>query len=140
MHDRSQYNAAPGAVDQQMDRPAGRTRSGGQRHGLGTPTNGGVIGNRQVEPEQVQDGADEALRLAQGQMDHGAQGQRRRDRQGGRVWLPAGRGAGFGPPRRDCLRGEPHSQAAALAQGGLLRRPVRQPATSAGEGDDGERH
>jgi len=38
---------------------------------LRTPAQRGMVRHRQSEPEQADDGADQALRLAQGQMEHG---------------------------------------------------------------------
>src|SRR5207248_5213247 len=64
---------------------------------------------------------------SQSQAEHGAQRQRRRDRQGRIVGLTAPRGPWFCAPGRDLLRGEPHRQAATLAQGRIIFRPVRYP-------------
>src|SRR5271154_1702571 len=63
----------------------------------------------------------------QSQAEHGAQRQRRRDRQGRIVGLTAPRGPWFCAPGRDRLFGEPHRQAATLAQGSIIFRPVRYP-------------
>src|SRR5207237_7002183 len=59
--------------------------------------------------------------------EHGAQRQRRRDRQGRIVGLTAPRGPWFCAPGRDRLFGEPQRQAATLAQGSIIFRPVRYP-------------
>src|SRR5271156_1497330 len=65
--------------------------------------------------------------LPQSQAEHGAKRQRRRDRQGRIVGLTAPRGPWFCAPGRDRLFGEPHRQAATLAQGSIIFRPVRYP-------------
>jgi hypothetical protein len=65
------------------------------------------------------------LGLTQGKAEHGAQRQCRRDRQGGIARLAAGRDAPLGVPRGDRRLAEPDREAAALAQGRVIRRPVR---------------
>src|SRR4051812_22142893 len=50
-------------------------------HGLGPAAQGGMVGNRESETQQANDGADQAFGLAQSQTEHGLEGQRRRDRQ-----------------------------------------------------------
>ena len=52
-----------------------------------------VVRHREIETEQLQDGADQPLGLAQRQAEHGPQRQRRRDRQIGVGGLPAPAGA-----------------------------------------------
>src|SRR3954466_15391258 len=82
---------------------------------LGSAAQGGVVGNRESETEQTNDGADQAFGLAQGQAEHGLERQRRRDRQSRIVRLAARRGAGLGVPGRDRRRREPDRQTPALA-------------------------
>src|SRR3954463_4498437 len=94
-------------------------------HGLGPAAPGGVGGNRESETEQANDRADQAFGLAQRQAEYGLERQRRRDRQGGIVRLPASGGARLSPSGCDCLVAEPDRQAAALTQAGVIRRPVR---------------
>src|SRR4029077_1262576 len=65
--------------------------------------------------------------LAQSQAEHGAQGQRRRDRQGRIVGLTAPRSPWFGAPGRDRLVAEPDRQTATLPQPSIIFRPVRYP-------------
>ena len=60
-----------GAVDQQVDGlalPAWPCLGHLQR--LGPAAQGGVVGHRQRQPEQVQNGADQSLRLAQRQAEY----------------------------------------------------------------------
>ena len=70
----------PRAVHQQVHRRPPRlwTR---HRQRLGPAAEGGVVRHREIETEQLQDGADQPLGLAQRQAEHGSQRQRRRDRQ-----------------------------------------------------------
>ena len=86
-----------------------------------------MVRHGEVEIEQLQDGADQPLRLAQRQAEHGSQGQRRGDRQIGVGGLPAPAGARRCRPGRDRLRREPHGQAAASAQTGVVLGPVGHP-------------
>ena len=86
-----------------------------------------MVRDSEIETEQADDGADQPFGLPQSQAEHGAQRQRRRDRQGRIVGLTAPRGPWFGAPGRDRLFGEPHRQAATLAQGSIIFRPVRYP-------------
>ena len=66
----------------------------------GPPAQCGVVGHGEVEPEEVDDGADQPLGLVQGGQDgHAGVGRQ-----------PAPRRPGLGLPRRDRLRGEPHRQ------------------------------
>ena len=101
----------------------------GSRHlqRLGPAAQGAVVRHREIEIEQLQDGADQPLGLAQRQAEHGSQGQRRRDRQIGVGGLPAPAGARRCHPGRDCLRREPDRQAAAGAQAGVILGPVGHP-------------
>ena len=82
----------PRAVHQQVHRRAPRLWS---RHlqRLGPAAQGAVVRHREIEAEQLQDGADQPLGLAQRQAEHRSQGQRRRDRQIGVGGLPAPAGA-----------------------------------------------
>jgi hypothetical protein len=74
----------PGAVNQQMHR-FGTAAGAGSRlrhvHRLGPPVESGVVGGGQGETEQADDGANQVLRLAQSEMEHGPQRQRRQKRQ-----------------------------------------------------------
>ena len=82
-------------------------------------------GTARSSPSRPTTGADQPLGLAQGQAEHGPQGQRRQDRQRRVPGLPAAGGAWRSPPGRDRLVAEPHRQAAALAQAGVVLAPVR---------------
>ncbi len=84
-----------------------------------------MVRHAQRQPEQVHDGADQALGLPERQAEHGAQRERRQDRQGRIPGLPAAGRAWLSRPRCDCLVAEPHRQAPTLAQPGLVGRPVR---------------
>src|SRR5215207_3578431 len=96
--------------------------------GLRPAAQGGMVGNSEIETEQANDRADQAFGLAQRQAEHGLEGQRRRDRQIRVVRLTARRGAGLRLPGRDRLFCEPDRQAPALAQGGIILGPIRDPA------------
>jgi len=74
-----------------------------------------VVRHCQSEPEQADDGADQALGLAQGQMEHGPERERRQDRQGRTPGLPALGCARLCPPALDRLVREPDREAPALA-------------------------
>jgi hypothetical protein len=65
---------------------------------LRPPADGGVLGNRQGETEKANDRADQALRLAQREMEHRFQRQRRQDRQRRIPSLPASGCPGRGSP------------------------------------------
>ena len=84
-----------------------------------------MVGDGEVQPEQADDGADEALGLPERQAEDGAQGQRRQDRQGRVGELPAPGRPWLGLPRLDGFIGEPDRQAPALAQAGVVLTPVR---------------
>src|SRR5438270_8798844 len=86
-----------------------------------------MVRDSEIETEQADDGADQPFGLPQSQAEHGAQRQRRRDRQGRIAGLTAPRGPWFCAPGRDRLFGEPHRQTATLAQGSIIFRPVRYP-------------
>ncbi len=49
----------------------------------GPAAQGGMVRDRQIQAEQPEEGADQALGLAQCQTEHRPKGQRRLDRQGG---------------------------------------------------------
>src|SRR3954462_10983620 len=59
-----------------------------------------MVRHREIEVEQLQDGADQPLGLAQRQAEHGPQGQRRCDRQAGVARLTAPAGARLSSPGR----------------------------------------
>ena len=83
-----------------------------------------MIGHREIETEQTNDGPDQPFGLTQCEAKHNAQGKSRGDGQGGVARLAAGRGAPLGTPGRDRGLGEPDRQAAALAQSGVIRWPI----------------
>src|SRR5215469_12050066 len=101
----------------------------GSRHcqPLGSPAQRGMVRDGEVEAKQVDDGADQPFGLPQRQSKHCPQGQRRRNRQGRIARLTAAGGAWLGPPGRDRLFAEPYRQAATLAQGSIIFRPVSHP-------------
>ncbi len=84
-----------------------------------------MVRHTQAEPEQADNGAEQPLGLPVGEAEHRTDRERRQD---GRRRIPglatAGR-AWLGRPRFDCVAGELHRQAAALAQAGIVDRPVR---------------
>jgi len=84
-----------------------------------------VVRDGQIEPEQAYDGADQALCLAQSQPEHCPERQPCQDGQRRVVPLSTPGRPWFSRPRRDRLLGHPNRQAAALAQAGVIRRPVR---------------
>ncbi len=86
---------------------------------------GRVFGDGEIEPEQADDGADQALRLAQRQPEYSPEGQSREDRQGRVPGLATPGGARFSRPPSDCLIGEPDRQAPTLAEAGVIGGPVR---------------
>jgi hypothetical protein len=92
-----------------------------------------MVRHGEIEPEKRDDGADEPLGLPQCQTEDRPHGQRRGDRQSRIMRLPAGRGAGFGPPCRDRHVGEPYHQTAPLSQGRVIFRPVGDPITRFGD-------
>ena len=73
-----------------------------------------MVRHGELEAEQLEDGADQPLGLAQRQAEHRPQRQRRHDRQAGVAGLPARRGARLGAPGRDRLLAEPDCQASPL--------------------------
>src|SRR3954454_8705991 len=84
-----------------------------------------MVGYTQRQAEQADDGTDQPLGLPVGKAEHGAQGQRRQDRQRRIPGLPAPGGARLRRPRFDRLSGEPDRQAPALAEAGVVLAPVR---------------
>src|SRR3954449_2216567 len=84
-----------------------------------------MIGDGEVQPEQADDGAEQPCSLPERQAEDGSQGQRRQDRQGRVVGLPAPGRTWLGLPRLDGFIGEPDCQAPALAQAGVVLTPVR---------------
>src|SRR3954447_5920913 len=122
----------PCAVHQQVHRLAPRLWS---RHlqRLGSAAEGAVIRHREIEIEQLENGADQPLGLAQRQAEHASQRQRRGDRQIGGGGLPAPGGARRCHPGRDRLRREPYGQAAAGTQTGIVLGPVGHPVPLLGD-------
>src|SRR3954469_14608077 len=84
-----------------------------------------VIGDGEVQPEQADDRADQPFGLPERQAEDGSQRQRRQDRQGRVVGLPAPGRTWLGLPRPDGFIGEPDCQAPALAKAGVVLTPVR---------------
>src|SRR5258705_9556070 len=84
-----------------------------------------MAGRREIETKQPKYRCDQSFGLAQRQAEDRPQRQRRRDRQGRIARLAAARAAGLGLPRRNRRFREPHGQAAALAQGGVIGGPIR---------------
>lgn len=86
-----------------------------------------MVGNREIDLEQLNNRTHQPFGLAPRQPEQGAQGQHRGDRQI-RVLALSTRGRpGLGLPSRDGLRAEPHCEAAALTQGGVVFSPVADP-------------
>ena len=83
-----------------------------------------MVRYRQRQAEQAYDRTDQPLSLSVGKAEHGAQGQRRQDRQHRIPRLPAPGGARLRRPRFDRLGGEPDRQAPALAEAGVVLAPV----------------
>src|SRR3954451_10419534 len=84
-----------------------------------------MIGDGEVQPEQADDGADQPFGLPERQAEEGSQGQRRQDRQGRVVGLPAPGRTWLGLPRLDGFIGKPDCQAPALAEAGVVLTPLR---------------
>ena len=114
-------------IDQQVDRSTGRAGLRRQFQALSPPAEGGVVGHRQVEAEQLEDRADQALGLTQRQVEHCAQRQGCGNRKVGVVGLTARRGAWRGVPSRDRFIRKPHGQTAPLTQRLVILRPIRHP-------------
>src|SRR5260370_23376041 len=84
-----------------------------------------MVWRREIKTKQLKKGCDQPFGLAQRQAENRPQRQRRGGRQRRVARLTAARGAGLGLPRCNrCFR-EPHGQAAALAQGRVIGRPIR---------------
>ena len=86
-----------------------------------------MVRHREIEAEQLQDGADQPLGLAQRQAEHASQRQGRRDRQIGVAGLPAPGGARLSSPGLDGLWREPDRQATTGAQTGVVLGLVGHP-------------
>ena len=116
----------PSALDQKVE-GAGSGVGAWPRHlhGRGPAAQRGMVGNGEVETEQAHDGADQPFSLAQGEPEHCPQGQGGQDGQAGVGRLPAPGRPRLGLPGRDRLRSEPHCQAPAPAQAGVILTPVR---------------
>ena len=84
-----------------------------------------MIRHRQIQPHQLEQGADQPLGLPQRLVKHCPQDQRCLDREIRVARLAARRGPRRRPPRGDRLFREPDRQRAALAQASLVDRPVR---------------
>src|SRR6478672_10097196 len=94
---------------------------------LDPPAQRRVVRYGEIEAEQSDDGSDQSLGLTQCQAEHGPQRQGGRYRQTRVTRLPATGGPRLGAPGRDRGLGEPDRQAAATAQAGVVRSPVRDP-------------
>ena len=116
------------AVHQQMHRFGFRTRLPEYLHGLGSPAQRRMIGNGEIKTEQADDGPDQPLGLAQSQAEDGTQGQCCHDRQRRIARLTARRRARRRLPGRDRRLSKPEGQTSALTQGGVILRPVCNPA------------
>ena len=114
-------------------RPAGaRDRSlaaGRPRPSSRPAAQGRVVRHREIDTEQGDDGTDQPFGLPKGQAEHGSQRQRRRNSQGRIARLTSSRRPWFSLPGRDRRVGEPDRQAAALPQGRVVGRRVRDPVT-----------
>ena len=84
-----------------------------------------MVRHGQIEPEQADDGADQAFGLAQSEAEHGPERQRGQDCHRRIPGLAARGRARLRPPTLDGLVREPDRQAAALAQAGVISAPVR---------------
>jgi hypothetical protein len=58
-----------GAVDHEVQRAVGHDTGSSASHAGATAAQGSVVGDGEIEPEELQDAADEALGLAQGEME-----------------------------------------------------------------------
>ncbi len=117
------------AVHQQVQGLAANVHTGVARprhlQRRGSPTQRRVARHAQAEAEQAGNGADQPLGLPVGQAEHRADRERRQDGERRIPGLPTAARACLGRPRRDRLVGEPHRQAAALTQAGVVGRPIR---------------
>jgi len=84
-----------------------------------------VVRHREIETEQGDNGADQPFGLAQSKAEHRPQRQRRCYGQGRIARLAASRGPRLSSPSHDRRAGEPHRQAAALAQGRIIDSRIR---------------
>jgi hypothetical protein len=84
-----------------------------------------MVRHRQIQPDQLEQGADQPFGLAQRLVKHCPQDQRRLDREVRVTRLTARRGPRRRPPSGDRLLTEPDRQRAALAQPSLVGLPVR---------------
>ena len=85
-----------------------------------------MVRDGQSEPEQADDGADQAFGLAQSEAEHGPERQPCQDCQRRVPGLPARDRARLCPPPLDRVVREPNRQAAALAQGRIMYGRVRE--------------
>jgi hypothetical protein len=85
---------------------------------------GGMVRHSEVEAQQLQNGADQPFGLAQGQAEHGTQRQGGCDRQVRVLRLAAPVSACLGALPLDRFGREPHREAAAGAQAGVILSPV----------------
>lgn len=108
-----------GAVHQQVHRlaPAAWPR---HLQRLGPTAQGGMVRHSEVDAQQLQNGADQPFGLAQGQAEHGTQRQGGCDRQVRVLRLAAPVSACLGAPPLDRFGREPHREAAAGAQAGVI--------------------
>jgi len=83
-----------------------------------------MVGDGEVQPEQADNGADEAFGLPEREAEDGSQDPCRQDRQGRVVGLPALGCPWLGLSRLDGFIGEPDRQAPTLAQAGIILAPV----------------
>ena len=114
----------PGAVHQQLH-GTGAWPWANHLQVLGAAAQGRVIGRREIQTEQGDDGADQPFGLPQRRAGHHSRRQRRRDGQAGVVPLTVSRGPWFSCRGRDRRVGEPDRQAAALPQGRIAGGRVR---------------
>ena len=92
---------------------------------LSPTAQGGMIRHSQGKPEQADGGADQALGLAPREAEYRPERWRCQECRKGMPGLSAPRRARLRSPGRGGLVGEPHRQAAAPAQGSIIRSRVR---------------
>ncbi|MBB2755818.1 UNVERIFIED_ORG: hypothetical protein GGI57_006569 [Rhizobium aethiopicum] len=85
-----------------------------------------VIGNSEIQADQLQHRRNKALRLSETQAENQSQRQSSLDRQIGIAWLATACRPLRRPPGRQCLRRDPKRQATAPTKTCLVFRPVRQ--------------
>jgi hypothetical protein len=116
------------AVHQQMHR---FSTTAGPRSGhlqcLASPAQGGVVRHREIKTEKADERADQTFGLAQREVEHRPERQRRQNGQRRIPWLAAPVRPRLGPPGGNRLLAEPHRQIATLAQACLVGWPIRQP-------------